>query len=178
MTGKAPAGALSKTLSCTKPQSRYSWPDANARDRSRAVAHSQQVLAAVRSALPAPYSRIYSAINASCLPFVHRVPGRHRLCFEKTVLTYLGSNTESGAVVGCGRNENVEKAAEAAARWLQSPPTTPEQEKEFMRWLTESPTHVREMLASVAWDDELRKFLESRSDDAGIQKLVAKSTGY
>jgi ferric-dicitrate binding protein FerR (iron transport regulator) len=47
--------------------------------------------------------------------------------------------------------------AEHAAEWLCRLQTASTAEKtQFMEWLRQSPTHVREMLIAMAWDDFLR----------------------
>jgi ferric-dicitrate binding protein FerR (iron transport regulator) len=47
--------------------------------------------------------------------------------------------------------------AEHAAEWLCRLQTAGAAEKaQFMQWLRQSPSHVREMLIAMAWDDFLR----------------------
>lgn len=47
--------------------------------------------------------------------------------------------------------------AEDAAEWLcRLQMAGPPEKAQFMRWLRQSPAHVREMLIAMAWDDFLR----------------------
>lgn len=54
------------------------------------------------------------------------------------------------------REEN-RHLAELAAEWLCRMETADRNEKaQFVRWLKQSPAHVREMLIAMAWNDLLR----------------------
>ena len=56
--------------------------------------------------------------------------------------------------------EEVRLIAEQAIAWVLRPPTTEEERKDCLRWLLESPVHIREVLAAMAWAEEIPELLD------------------
>lgn len=57
------------------------------------------------------------------------------------------------------RTPELQVASERAAGWVQysaSADRSPTHRDDCMAWLLESPLHVREALAALAWEDEFR----------------------
>lgn len=74
------------------------------------------------------------------------------------------------------RTEELRLVAEQATELLDESAATSKEPVECLNWLTGSPLHVREGLAAMAWDEEIRQLLDpDRRIDADA--LVAKALG-
>lgn len=57
------------------------------------------------------------------------------------------------------RRNAFRRVAEQATDWLTRPPS-PVNDQRCLRWLLESPLHVREATLAMAWEDEIRQCLD------------------
>lgn len=71
------------------------------------------------------------------------------------------------------RSEELRLAAEQATELLNESATTQKETEARLNWLMESPLHVREALAAMAWNEELRNLDPDRRID--VDALIAKA---
>lgn len=71
------------------------------------------------------------------------------------------------------RSEELRLVAEQAAELLTESASTQREQEERLKWLMESSLHVRETLAAMAWQEEVRNLDRDRRIDADA--LIAKA---